>query len=171
MKISNHLDRLEPLMLQPLHGLGDGDWHLAPVGKWSIVQVLQHCTIGIDLVARSFHELAGADPMQRDSKPHQTVLRHLTLGVGQYPGALKALPHAVPDEKPDPEMVSAQFRMGVEQYKALADEWPEQKQTTVFVQHPLLGDLNLPEWVRFHYLHCRHHAGEIDDLLKWLGKQ
>jgi hypothetical protein len=68
-------------------------------------------------------------------------------------------------------MVSAQFRMGVEQYRNLADEWPEQKQTTVFVPHPLLGDLNLPEWVRFHYLHCRHHAGEIDSLLRWLEGQ
>jgi hypothetical protein len=35
----------------------------------------------------------------------------------------------------------------------------------------MLGDLNLPEWVRFHFLHCRHHAGEISDRLKWLGKK
>ena len=171
MKISNHLDRLESQMLQPLHGLEDGEWQRAPSGKWSIVQILQHCSIGIDLVARSFHELASAAPMERESKPHQTVLRHLTLGVGQYPGALKALPHAVPDEEPDPELVSAQFRMGVEQYRNLAGEWPEQQQVSRFVQHPMLGDLNLPEWVRFHYLHCRHHAGEIGDLLKWLGRQ
>ena len=88
MKISNHLDRLESSMLQPLHGLEDGDWHRAPTGKWSIVQIVQHCSIGIDLVARSFHELADTTPMERQSKPHQTVLRHLTLGVGQYPGAL-----------------------------------------------------------------------------------
>ncbi len=171
MKISNHLDRLEPLMLKPLHGLQDGDWHRAPVGKWTIVQILQHCSIGIDLVARAFQELADTAPMQRGSKPHQTVLRHLTLGVGQYPGALKALPDAVPDDKPDPALVSAQFRMGVEQYRSLAGEWPQEKQTSRFVRHPMLGDLNLPEWVRFHYLHCRHHAGEICERLDWIGKK
>lgn len=157
-------------MLQPLHGLKDGDWHRAPRGKWSIVQIVQHCSIGIDLVARSFRELADEPLMARANRPHQTVLRHLTLGVGKYPGVLKALPHASPDAKPDPELVSAQFRMGVEQYRSLAEEWPKDRQLSVYVPHPLLGDLNLPEWVRFHYLHCRHHAGEIVDRLKWIGR-
>jgi len=170
MKISHHLDRLEPMMLQPLHGLKDGDWHRAPARKWSIAQILQHCSIGIDLVARSFTALAAEPPMQRQSRPHQSVLRHLTLGVGQYPGVLKALPHAKPDKRPDPTLVAAQFRMGVEQYRTLAETWSVDRQASVFVPHPMLGDLNLAEWVRFHYLHCRYHAGEIRNRLGRLRK-
>ena len=45
---------------------------------------------------------------------------------------------------------------------------PEERREAVFVRHPLLGDLNLVEWVRFHYLHCRHHAREIRDRVRWL---
>jgi hypothetical protein len=170
MKTARHLERLEPLILQPLHGLSKNDWHGAPRGKWSIVQIVQHVAIGIDLVAHSFRELAESLPMDRQNKPHQTVLRHLTLGAGHYPGTLKALPHAKPDAKPDAELVSAQFRMGVEEYRKLTGSWPQDAQLSRFVPHPLLGDLNLPEWIRFHYLHSRHHAREIRARLKWLGK-
>jgi hypothetical protein len=55
-------------------------------------------------------------------------------------------------------LVAAQFRVGVERLATMVDTWPEQRQLEVFVRHPIAGDLNLPEWVRFHYVHCRHHA-------------
>jgi hypothetical protein len=171
MKTAHHLERLEPLILKPLHGLDGDRWHRAPRGRWSIVQIVQHVAIGIDLVARSFRELAESSQMERQHEPQQTVLRHLTLGVGHYPGALKALPHAKPDAKPDPELVSAQFRMGVEEYRDLSKSWSQESQLSRFVPHPLLGDLNLPEWIRFHYLHCRHHGREIQSRLKWLGRR
>ena len=170
MRVSHHLARLEPLVLSPLHGVSDAAWYRAPKGKWSIAQIVQHVAIGVDLVARSFAELADAQPMQRQNRPHETVLRHLTLGIGHYPGPLKALPQATPDAKPDRELVTAQFRMGVEQYKGIAATWTKEQQQERFVPHPLLGDLSFPEWVRFHYLHCRHHAGEIQQRLKWMEK-
>jgi len=170
MKVSHHLARLEPLVLTPLHGLSSTDWQRAPRGKWSAAQIVQHVALGIDLVARSFAALADAPPAARRSSPHENVLRHLTLGVGHYPGVLKALPHAKPDPKPDPELVTAQFRMGVEQYKDIASSWTEEQQTTRFVRHPVLGDLNFPEWVRFHFLHCRHHGREIQQRLKWMKR-
>ena len=168
MKVSHHLARFEPLVLHPLHGLDAADWHRAPDGKWSVAQIVQHVAIGIDLVGRSFRELADEPPMQRRCQPHQRVLRQLTLGVGHYPGTLKALPEARPDPEPEPELVTAQFRMAVTQYKALAADWPAERQIGVYVPHPVLGDLNFPEWVRFHFLHCRHHAGEIRQRVKWL---
>ena len=170
MRVSHHLARLEPLVLAPLHGLSDGDWYRAPKGKWSIAQIVQHVAIGIDLVGRSFAALAGTPPMRRQNKPHETVLRHLTLGIGHYPAALKALPQANPDPKPDHDLVTAQFRMGVEQYKEIAGTWTTTQQQDHYVPHPLLGDLNFPEWVRFHFLHCRHHATEIRQRMKWMGK-
>jgi hypothetical protein len=55
-------------------------------------------------------------------------------------------------------LVAAQFGVGVERLATMVDTWPEQRQLEVFVRHPIAGDLNLPEWVRFHYVHCRHHA-------------
>lgn len=171
MRVAHHIARFEPLVLHPLHGLNEADWYRAPDGVWSIAQIVQHVAIGIDLVARSFRELGDAEPMARQCKPHQRVLRHLTLGTGQYPGTLRALPHAKPDPKPERDLVTAQFRMGVEQYREIDAEWPTERKAERFVPHPVLGDLNFPEWVRFHFLHCRHHAGEIRRRMEWLRAQ
>lgn len=149
------------MILQPLHGLADGDWHRGPPGKWTIAQIVEHLSIGVDLVATLFERRADASGMRRRSKPYQSVLRQLLLGVGRIPSGLKAPEVSRPSDHPDPELITAQFRMGVERLKGFDEAWPDERKGNVFVAHPLLGDLNLPEWVRFHYLHCRHHAGQI----------
>jgi hypothetical protein len=170
MKVSHHLARLEPLVLYPLHGISDGDWHRAPRGRWTIAQIVQHLAVGVDLVAGAFTALAESGAMKRRRRPHETVLRHLVLGIGRIPGGLRAPSRTKPDDKPNPELAAAQFRMGVERLKELSSELNEERQLSLFVRHPMLGDLNFPEWARFHYLHCREHAGQIGDRLRWLGK-
>ncbi len=171
MKVQRQLSRLEPMVLHPLHGVNGTTWHRAPRRKWCIAQILQHLAIGVDLVAVAFEQRADKPAMQRRSKPYQTVLRHLVLGVGRIPGGLKAPELTKPEPKPEPDLVTAEFRMGVQNLKGLADNWPRDRQVSLYVRHPLLGDLNFPEWVRFHYLHCRHHAGQIRRRLEWVQKR
>src|SRR6266702_4497579 len=90
---------LPQLVLGPLVGRPDADWHRAPPGKWSPLQIVQHLAIGIDGSARTFAAL-------------------------------------------ERELLPARAR-------------------DLFVKHPRLGDLTLPEWVRFHAAHCAHHAKQI----------
>lgn len=169
MRVRRHLSRLEPLVLNPLHGVTEEDWHRSPPGKWSVAQIVEHLAVSVDLVAQLMEERAELPGRGRRSKPHQTVLRHLVLGAGRLPGGLKAVEASWPSADPEPELVTAQFRMGVEMTRLLSTEWPEERQEAVFLRHPYLGDLNLPEWVRFHYIHCRHHARQIGQLLEWTG--
>lgn len=171
MKASHQLSRLEPMVLHPLHGVNGDGWHRAPPGKWTIAQILQHLAIGVDLVAAAFERRQDKTGMRRRAKPYQTVLRHLVLGLGRIPGGLKAPGFTRPEERPDPELIVAEFRMGVEKLREFAATWPRERQKSLFVGHPMLGDLNFPEWVRFHYLHCRHHAGQIRQRVEWLRRQ
>jgi hypothetical protein len=168
MKVKRHLARLEPMVLTPLRGLTDEQWHSAPDGKWSVAQIAHHLSIGIDLVATILGDRKDRR-MERRAKPYQSVLRHLVLGAGRIPGGFKAPEVAKPDDHPDPELIAAQFRMGVERMKEFHETWPPGLQEGVFVGHPLLGDLNLPEWARFHYVHCRHHAAQIRYRLAWVS--
>jgi hypothetical protein len=169
MKVDRHLARIEPMILHPVHRLSADDWHRAPPGKWTVAQIVQHLAISIDVVAKLFAERGEKGGMRRRAKPHETVMRHLVLGAGRIPGLPRVSDLANPEEDPDPDLITAQLRMGVEEFTRLANEWPEARREDVFVRHPLLGDLNLPEWVRFHYLHCRHHAREIRDRVRWVG--
>ena len=170
MKVSRQLAAIEPMVFGPLHGISDEDWHKAPKGRWSIAQIMAHLAAGVDRSSAVFEERAQKTGMKRRTTPGQAVLRHLLLMVGKFPPRLKAPPSTVPVDRPDPDLVAAQYRMGLERFGTLIETWPEKRQLEVFVQHPRMGDLNLPEWVRFHYIHGRHHARQIRERVRWIAR-
>lgn len=169
MKVRRQLAALEPLILEPLSDLEGDEWHAAPPGKWSVGQIVDHLATSLDLVAEAFEHRAGKTGMVRRSNPKQALFRHLVLSAGRLPRGRKTPAQASPDARPDPELITAEFRMGVERTARLTQEWPRERQEAVFVAHPVLGDLNLPEWVRFHYVHCRHHAHQLAVRRRWLA--
>jgi hypothetical protein len=168
MKVQRQLAALEPLILGRLRGTGGDDWHRRIPGKWSLAQVLRHLAIGVDYSATTFEARAAKTDMKRRATPRQALLRHLILGLGKFPKGGEAPAGSIPEDRPDPEAATAQFRMGVARLEALIEAWPKPRLTRIFVKHPVLGDLNLPEWVRFHYVHCRHHGRQIEARLRWL---
>jgi hypothetical protein len=170
MKTARQLAALEPMVLNRVRGLSDDDWHAAPAGRWSIAQILQHLAVGLDVVTRKLEERKDRTDLGRRASPPQHLLRHLVLGVGRIPRGRKAST-ALPDERPDPQLATAQFRMAIERLAQLAASVPAEQQTAVFVRHPVFGDLNLPEWVRFFYVHNRHHAHQIDVRRRWLHRR
>lgn len=168
MKTARQLAALEPMILTPLRDVRGDDWHAAPKGRWTLAQILQHLAIGVDRVVAQLEERRDRTGMRRRATPKQAIARHLVLGVGRIPRGRKTPEVAHPDDRPDPELAAAEYRMGVERLVALAEGMPAERQTQVFVQHPILGDLNVPEWVRFFYVHNRHHLHQISVRLRWL---
>jgi hypothetical protein len=171
MKVRRQLARLEEMILQPLEGVTGQDWHRAPKGRWSLAQTLSHLAQGLDIVAGQLEGRAARTDMARRATPGQHLLRHLTLGVGTLPPGRRTPEATRPPERPEPELAAAQFRMGVERLGALLATWPAERHERIFVRHPVLGDLNLPEWVRFFYVHGRHHAHQIEVRRRWLKEK
>ena len=171
MKVRRQLERVEPMILNPLRRVTGEDWHRAPEGKWTVAQIVAHMGILTDLVAERFHEQAEEEKMERRCTPKQALARHVVLGLGKPPRT-RDIPDVVrpPDERPEPELVTAQFRMGVEKLISLVETWPLERQVEVFVRHTTLGDLNLPEWGRFLYVHGRHQAHRIRVRVRWLRR-
>jgi hypothetical protein len=171
MKVDHQLSRLEPLVFNPIHGVQQHDWRRAPDGKWNLAQVIEHLAITMDVVAEGFEGLEDDDGMERRATPAQSVLRHTMLGAGEFPKGMRAPDITLPSDDPDPELAAASFRMAVERTRTLVDRWPEEKQLGTYLHHPVLGDLNLPEWVRFHYVHSTLHSRQIEKWLAWLGRE
>jgi hypothetical protein len=159
---------LESIVIDPLKEIKSSQWVTAPEGKWSIAQIVEHLAIAFDLVATGFASLPEGEPKERQATPAQAVLRHALLGSGELPKGMRAPDISHPSDDPDPELVVARFRMGVEQTRTLVEDWPQERQVSSFLRHPVLGDLNLPEWVRFHYVHCSLHARQIEKRLAQL---
>src|SRR5687767_7896 len=133
MKVSRQLAAIEPMVFGPLHGILDEHWHRAPKGKWSIAQIIAHLAAGVDRSSTVLEERARKTGMTRRSSPGQAVLRHLTLMLGKFPPKLKAPASTVLADKPDPDLVSAQYRMGLERFGTLISAWPEERQVEIFV--------------------------------------
>jgi hypothetical protein len=171
MKVTRQLAALESMILTPLEGVQQGAWHRAPAGRWSVAQVLSHLALGLDAVVQKLEERKDRTDLNRRASPKQHLLRHLVLGIGRIPHGRRHVEGTEPGDRPDPELVTAEFRMAIRRLETLCETLPPEQQQRVFLRHPVLGDLNLPEWVRFFYVHNRHHADQIRVRLRWLDRQ
>jgi hypothetical protein len=155
--------------LDPLHGVDHELWVRPRDNQWSLAQIVEHLAISIDLVAAGFEECDPKEQMTRQATPEQSLMRHVLLGSGELPKGMRAPDYTLPSDDPDPELAQASFRMAIERTRKLVEDWSEDRKQGTFLPHPVIGELNVPEWVRFHYVHCSLHARQIQKWLIWLG--
>jgi hypothetical protein len=154
--------QIPELVLGPLHGRAEPDWHRAPAGKWTPAQIVHHLAISLDSSGRTFEARRAKPPMRRRRRTARELLGYmLVFGLGRtLPG--REAPAAVrPAERPEPRAVERQLREGVERFLVLGRTLLPDRRADLFVKNPALGDLTLPEWLRFHVWHCAHHAQQI----------
>ena len=65
MKVTHQLSRLEPIVLDPLHGVNEEDWCRPRDAGWSLAQIVEHLAISIDVVASGFEKCSGGDCTER----------------------------------------------------------------------------------------------------------
>src|SRR2546429_9653681 len=92
---------LPQLVLGPLVGRPDADWHRAPPGKWSPLQIVQHLAIGIDGSARTFDSRRAHAPMRRRPRTVREWLGYLLTPPGGWcPTGLPIPPALHPAGRP-----------------------------------------------------------------------
>jgi len=153
---------LPTLVLGPLAGRPDADWHRAPGGKWSPVQIVEHLALGLDLSSRRFEERRAKPAMRRRPRALWQLAGYVLLAkVGWWPPGRKAPEMTKPMERPDRAAVERKFRESVERFLKLEREILPARAADLYVKHPVLGDLTIPEWMRFHVKHAAHHRKQI----------
>jgi len=156
------LANLPQVVLGPLAHRADADWYKAPAGKWCAAQIVQHLALALDYSGRSFASRRAHTPMRRRRRTlRQLVSYFLVLRTGWVPGRWDAPVLSRPTEHPGRADVERQFREGVDVLTGLERALLPARACDLFVKHPFLGDLTLPEWLRFHQWHCAHHARQI----------
>jgi hypothetical protein len=154
------------VVLGPLTGRPEADWHRAPPGKWTAAQIVHHLAISVDGSGRIFEDRRAKPPMRRRPRPlRQRLGQFVYLDIGWIPSGRHAPAATEPAQRPDAGAVERQLRDGVARFLALARELLPTRRDDLFVRHPAFGDLTLSEWLRFHVRHCAHHAVQIRALL------
>src|SRR2546427_5541041 len=111
------------VVLGPLAGRPDADWHRAPPGKWTAAQIVHHLAISIDGSGRIFEDRRAKPPMRRRPRPlRQRLGQFVYLDVGWIPSGRPAPAATQPAERPDAGAVERQLRDGVARFLALARE-------------------------------------------------
>ncbi len=154
------------LILDPLQGRNDADWYAAPPGKWSAAQIVHHIAVSIDQSGSTFATRTEKPPMMR--RPRTWFERGgqlLIMRVGWFPPGRKAPSQTTPAERPERAAVEKQFREGIQRFLDLERRLLPARRYDLFVKHPVLGDLTLEEWMRFHVRHATHHARQIRERL------
>ena len=150
------------MVLGPLAGRPDVDWHRAPPGKWTPAQIVHHLAISLETSARTFDQRRGKPPMRRRPRTmRERVGFLLIMRIGWIPSGREAPELTRPAERPDRQAVERQLRDGVARFLSLAGDLLPARRDDLFVKNPAVGDLTLPEWIRFHVTHCAHHARQI----------
>src|SRR2546422_7033582 len=91
---------LPQLVLGPLAGRPDADWHRAPPGKWSPAHIVQHLAIGIDGSARTFDSRRAHAPMRRRPRTVREWLGYLVIRHGgECPSGLLPTAGGRPEDK------------------------------------------------------------------------
>lgn len=150
------------IVLGPLQGKPDPAWSQAPHGKWSPGEIVSHLATVIDRSATGFESRADRDPMKRRGGGLLLpVARAMVLGAGWFPPGRKAPEGTAPPPAPDRAETEASLRRGVERFLALEQRLLPVRAHNLFLKHPVLGDLTLGEFMRFHVVHAEHHARQI----------
>jgi hypothetical protein len=153
---------LPSIVLGPLEGRSDEEWHAAPQGKWSPGQIVHHLAVGIDLSGRAFASRVDKPPMRRRPRsPVQRLAHALILSIGYIPPGGRAPETTLPAQRPDRAATERQLREGVARFVELAHTLLPRRAHDLFVKHPVMGDLTIEEWMRFHVRHATHHVRQI----------
>jgi hypothetical protein len=155
-------ERLPNIVLDLLAGRPEADWHRAPPAKWTPAQIAEHLAISLVSSAAKFDERRSRPSMTRRPRGLVArVARVCILRLGWFPSGFRAPEGTRPSRRPDPAEVVSRIRRGHELFRELAQTLLPQRRQDLLVKHPVLGDMTLEEWMRFHVVHFHHHVKQI----------
>lgn len=152
-------------LLGPLAGRPAAAWKQGADGKWTVAQIVEHIVLSLEASAERFEKRRDRPPMDRRSNVLQTIARNLVLRMEWFPSGGKAPAVALPSAAPDPPVLERRLRAAVARFDRLAADLLPARAHDLFVGHHIFGDLTLPEWLRFHVVHTRHHAKQLRERL------
>ncbi len=153
---------LPGIVLGPLKDRPDADWYKAPPGHWTSAQIVEHLALGLGWCATGFEERRARDPMvRRPLKLRERIAKTLVLDLGLFPPFMQAPERSIPPDRVERGAAEMHFRTGFERIQDVGRLLLPARARDLFVKHPRLGDLTLPEWMEFHVRHARHHARQI----------
>ena len=148
-------------------------WERGRPGRWTVGQHAAH--VGITL-GRTADDFEGAERALRAGTlatvPAKRALLHrlflaLVAGRGYMPRGLKTADWAVSRGQPERRATLDVLRQGAERHHALGRRLDAGELDRLWIVNPFMArwHYRLPEMVRLHAVHVRHHAKQIAEIV------
>ncbi|MGH9202386.1 MAG: DUF1569 domain-containing protein [Vicinamibacterales bacterium] len=132
-------------------------------GRWSIVEIVEHLQRTYSRTAKGFERCLendgpNATPISWRGRLNQFVI----VKLGYFPPGRQSPKQVLPTGDLD-DLPSAldQVRRDLAWLDRAAIQVRHRLGSGKMLDHPVLGALSVDEWLRFHWIHTRHHEKQI----------
>lgn len=169
--MDSYLDRLQRELRNALAGTSPAGMEAAPAGKWSAAQILEH----LFLTYRGTHKgllkcLEKGASLATGDTFRSRVRSFIVCNLGYFPSGRKAPERATPRGMPPAEVLDGIFTAIEEMDRALAECEKKFGADQKVLDHPVLGPFSVRQWRKFHWVHGRHHLGQIRERIAGAGE-
>lgn len=161
-------ERIYKILVSVTQGMTPEDWSRHPSGKWSAADVLEHLSLTYSGTAKGMQKVLdkGAPIVTPRTFKQKLGIWYVTT-LGGFPEGRQAPVGVRPTETYTGAKAGEVLNLTLEKLAqmdaAIAD--CERKFGSVrILDHPILGALNANQWRKFHSVHARHHAVQIERL-------
>jgi hypothetical protein len=165
--MNSYLERLRKELEDALGSATPIDLAVAPAGKWSAAQILEHLFLTYKHTDRGLMKcLEQGAPWAKQATLKDRVATFLVVRLGYFPAGRKAPERSVPRGM-SPEDARRAVAPELQKMGASLDDCERRFGVrTKILDHPILGPLTANEWRAFHWVHGRHHARQIRQRLE-----
>jgi hypothetical protein len=159
-------EHIHKILVSVTQGMTPEDWQRHVDGKWSSAEVIEHLSLTYSGTVRSMQKVveAGA-PTATPRRLKQRLAIWWITTLGCFPEGRQAPQGVRPKGEPGPPgaVLTAALENLSKMEAAIAD--CERRFGSVRLSdHPMLGALTGTQWRKFHSVHARHHAAQIERL-------
>lgn len=152
--------------LQQLADLGDEALYevVSDVSDWSIARQLAHVLMANDMVTGALKALLH-DKLPSASDARINRIGKAVLTRGAIPrGKAQTPPQFEPAERPERDRLLKMLNNCSSRYEYLGQHLDQIQKTTTGFDHPVMGTLSAPVWIRFLHVHSLHHLKIMRDI-------
>jgi len=138
------------------------EWH--PPEKWCAAEILEHLYLTYTGTVKGFERvLQAGKPAVGRASIRQRARMCVVLGLGHMPSGRKAPKNTVPRGLAV-EKVRAEVGLKIAAMDEIITACEARFGNGKVLDHPILGPLTASQWRKFHWVHGRHHAKQIERL-------
>lgn len=157
------LDRTRHEIETAVAGMTPRQLEIAPEGKWSSAQILEHLARAFGSTAKMLEiQMAqGKSPDRTSPNFRQRIANFVVIDLGHLPSGRTAPSMTTPTGNDGANAVS-RILENLERMRVAIGEAERRWGTGKPIgTHPILGPLTVSQWRKFHFVHTRHHMKQV----------